>query len=237
MKKLSMSLALIAICFAAVNVWADTLEMKDGRLLDGKYVGGTQHSIRFQIDNQVRVFPVQDVLALTFSSYSGSEQSSSDFPTQSSRVSTPTPKPQQQAGRGDELVLEPGTKIPVRMLESLYLNNSHKGDSFRGSLESDVQVNGITVLPQGARVNGQVVASEQGRMGSTLAITISEVVVDDQVIPLKTSNYMVQDKAENVLDLGMSSLRIVKRERDMQIPYRSVVEFETLKPVRFRRAQ
>ena len=237
MKKVVMSLTFIMLCFAAVTVWADTLEMKDGRLLDGKYVGGTQHSIRFQIENQVRVFPVQDVLALTFSSISGSSGSSSGFPTQSSRVSTPTPKPQQKPGRKDETVLTPGTKVVVRMLESLYLENSRKDDWFRGSLESDVVVDGTTVFPKGARVNGQVVASEQGKMGSTLAITIREVVVDNQVIPVETSNYMVQDEAKNVLDLGISTLKIVKRDRNLQIPYRSVVEFETLEPIKFRRAQ
>lgn len=235
MKKVLMSLTLVVFCLAAATVWADTLEMKNGQLLEGKYVGGTQHSIRFRIDNQVKVFPVQDVLALTFSSFSG--ETSSSFPSNSSRINTPTPKPQQKPGAKDEIVLEPGTKVAVRMLESLYLENSRKDDWFRGSLESDVLVNGTTVLPKGARVNGQVVASEQGKMGSTLAVTIREVVVDKQVIPLSTSSYMVQDEAQNVLDLGITTLKIVKRERDLQIPYRSVLEFETLEPIKFRRAQ
>jgi hypothetical protein len=199
-------------------------------------MGGTQNSIRFQIGNQLKVFPVRDILALTFSASAGGV--SSGFPSNSSRTDSPTPKPSQKAAFKDEVVLEPGTKVAVRMLESLYLQNSRKDDWFRGSLESDVVVDGVTLLPKGARVNGQVVASEQGKMGSTLAITIREVVVDNQVISLETSNYMVQNEtSQNVLDLGLSTLKIVKRDRDLQIPYRSVVEFETTEPVRFRRAK
>lgn len=235
MKKVLMFFATVSLCLMTVTVWADTLEMKDGRFLEGQYLGGTQNSIRFQVEKQIQVFPVRDVLALTFSASPGG--TSSGFPTGGAQMNTPKPKPQQTPEIKGEIVLEPGTKVAVRMLESLYLENSRKDDWFRASLESDVRVNGVTVLPKGAKINGQVVASEQGKMGSTLAITLREVVVDNQVVSLSTSNYMVKNEARNVLDLGISSLKIVKRDRDLQIPHQSVVEFETLEPIEFRRAQ
>jgi len=45
---------------------ADTLEMKDGRVLQGRYLGGTQALLRFEINGEVKTFPVSDAVAVTF---------------------------------------------------------------------------------------------------------------------------------------------------------------------------
>src|SRR5262245_29107077 len=45
---------------------ADTLELKDGRVLQGKYLGGTQAVLRFEVDGEVQTFPTHDIVALTF---------------------------------------------------------------------------------------------------------------------------------------------------------------------------
>ena len=43
---------------------ADTLEMADGALVDGKYMGGSQNTVRFQVGGQLKTYPVKDVLAI-----------------------------------------------------------------------------------------------------------------------------------------------------------------------------
>src|SRR5690242_21526281 len=55
-------LALLFAGFAA----ADTLELKDGRVLQGKYLGGTQAVMRFEVDGQVQTFSTNNIVALTF---------------------------------------------------------------------------------------------------------------------------------------------------------------------------
>ena len=45
---------------------ADTLELKDGRILHGRYLGGTQAVLRFEINGEVQTFYVSETLALTF---------------------------------------------------------------------------------------------------------------------------------------------------------------------------
>lgn len=45
---------------------ADTLELKDGRVFQGRYLGGTQAVIRFEINGQVQTFHVDETLAVTF---------------------------------------------------------------------------------------------------------------------------------------------------------------------------
>src|SRR5882762_5048588 len=45
---------------------ADTLELKDGRVLRGKYLGGTQAVLRFEVKGEVQTFSTIDIVALTF---------------------------------------------------------------------------------------------------------------------------------------------------------------------------
>src|SRR5439155_20665120 len=52
--------------------FADTLELKDGRVLQGKYLGGTQAVLRFEVSGDVQTFPTNDIVALTFTRNSGS---------------------------------------------------------------------------------------------------------------------------------------------------------------------
>src|SRR5258708_33643627 len=50
---------------------ADTLELKDGRVLKGKYLGGTQAVLRFEINGEVQTFNTTDAVALTFTGAAG----------------------------------------------------------------------------------------------------------------------------------------------------------------------
>ena len=49
-----MVMAGIALVFAGLG-FADTLELKDGRVLQGKYLGGTQAVLRFEVNGDVSV--------------------------------------------------------------------------------------------------------------------------------------------------------------------------------------
>ena len=56
---------------------ADTLELNDGALVEGKFMGGPQKSIRFKVDEQLLTYPVGEVLAIT---YHGCEQAANSIP-------------------------------------------------------------------------------------------------------------------------------------------------------------
>ena len=77
-------LAAAAVLLLSATAWADTLELKDGRLIQGKYLGGTQDTVRFQAQGNVQVYRVTDILALTFSNNSAG-------------TSAPVPSPATQA--------------------------------------------------------------------------------------------------------------------------------------------
>ena len=216
MKKMSvLAVILVLGTFVTGPGWADTLEMKDGRLIEGKYMGGTQNSVRFQVKEKIEVYPVKEILAITFSS---TLSSSPQEPARPPQMRTPQPTQ-------SRLMIPSGTRLPVRMLDTLDIKTNERGDWFKATLDSDLIVNGTVVVPKGATINGQVVEAERGRYETVLAITLRELIIQEQVIPITTKDYVVRGKAETVLDV--TSLKIVTRERPLQIPYRALVEFET----------
>ena len=78
MKKILIEI--LTACFIVVlSAQADVLELKNGKVLNGKYLGGTQQSIRFQVGDKVEVISKDAALALTFSgsANTGSESSTS----------------------------------------------------------------------------------------------------------------------------------------------------------------
>ena len=44
---------------------ADILELKKGEIVNGEFAGGTQSSIRFQVGEEMKVYPLAEILALT----------------------------------------------------------------------------------------------------------------------------------------------------------------------------
>ncbi len=66
--------ALVLGLFIAGAAAGDTLELKDGRVLQGRYLGGTQAVLRFEIKGEVQTFNVSDAVALTFTGTSSATQ-------------------------------------------------------------------------------------------------------------------------------------------------------------------
>ena len=59
----------LVMCFALLLTlsYADSITLRDGRRLQGKYVGGNSSAIGFVINGAIQYFPVPDVLTVMFS--------------------------------------------------------------------------------------------------------------------------------------------------------------------------
>src|ERR1700683_3373520 len=75
--------------FFASAARADTLELKDGRVLQGRYLGGTQAVLRFEIKGEVQTFNVADAVAVTFTGTSGA--TNNPAPSAPADVAPPSP--------------------------------------------------------------------------------------------------------------------------------------------------
>ena len=75
-----------ALAFAG-TVAADTLELKTGEIIQGKFIGGSSLNIRFRVNGQEQVFATKDVLNIGFSD--SGDQSNAAPPPQAASAPPP----------------------------------------------------------------------------------------------------------------------------------------------------
>jgi hypothetical protein len=184
---------LFAAIFVASSV-ADTLELKDGRILQGRYLGGTQAVMRFETNGNVQTFSVNDIVALTFTQGGGGNASVP--PPAASFASTPAPQAQPVSSNG-MVTIPAGQSILVRMIDSVDSSKSHIGDIFHASLETDLTVNGALVARKGTDVYGRLAeAKEAGHISgsSELQLELTRMVIDGHDYPVVSSDYTLKGK-------------------------------------------
>jgi hypothetical protein len=101
--------------FFSVGASADTLELKDGRILDGKYLGGTQVILRFEINGDVQTFRVSQVQTVRFDRhrrYDPQDNGAPPPPNDQSGPDSAPPPPQNGPDAGPPPDQGPGGPLP-----------------------------------------------------------------------------------------------------------------------------
>ena len=178
----------------AIAAAADTLELKDGRVLHGKYLGGTQAVLRFEVNGQVETYSTNEIVALTFTR--GSNQPQQAAPPQAPAAPAPPAVSQNNYGSGS-VTIPAGQSLLVRMIDGVDSSKNHVGDIFHASLETDLNVNGQVVARKGTDVYGRLATAEAvGKFAgkSELQLELTRIVIDGHDYPLVSSDYNVQGK-------------------------------------------
>jgi hypothetical protein len=187
------ALGLLFVTLAA----ADTLELKDGRVLQGRYLGGTQAVLRFEVDGNVQTFGVNDVVAVTFT-HASSNAVAPQAPPAPAAALAPAPVAQAQPiSAGGTITIPAGQSILVRMIDGVDSSKNHVGDIFHASLETDLTVNNALVARKGTDVYGRLAeAKEAGHISgsSELQLELTRMVIDGRDYPLVSSDYTLQGK-------------------------------------------
>jgi hypothetical protein len=189
--------AALGLLFATVfvaGVAADTLELRDGRVLQGRYLGGTQAVLRFELNGNIQTFGVNDVVAVTFTQGGGSAVAAP------APAYAPSPAPLAQAQSipaSGSVTIPAGQSILVRMIDSIDSSKNHIGDIFHASLETDLTVNGALVARKGTDVYGRLAeAKEAGHLAgsSELQLELTRMVIDGRDYPVVSSDYTLKGK-------------------------------------------
>ena len=88
-----------------------------------------------------------------------------------------------------------GTRILVRMIDSVDSSKQQAGYRFTASLETNLQADDMVVAPRGTTVYGRLANAESaGRMsgGSNLTLELTDIVINGTAHPLLTSTYEVR---------------------------------------------
>jgi hypothetical protein len=193
MSKFYRFLAVLALgLFYVGTAGADTLELKDGRVLRGRYLGGTQAVMRFEVNGEVQTFNTTDIVALTFTGYSGSSApAASPYPAAAPSNSFA------DGASGGAVTIPAGQSMLVRMIDGVDSSKNHVGDVFHASLETDLTVGNTVVARKGADIYGRLAeAKEAGHFSgsSELQLELTRIVIDGKDYPVVSSDYTLQGK-------------------------------------------
>src|SRR5437764_2137801 len=190
MKRVNHFLApvLVGLFFVGLAA-ADTLELKDGRVLKGKYLGGTQAVLRYEINGEVQTFNTTDIVALTFTANSRS--------TAPAMAPAAAPVAANSLAPGGEVTIPAGQSLLVRMIDGVDSSKNHVGDVFHASLETDLNVSNSIVARKGTDVYGRLAnAQEAGHVSGSaeLQLELTRMVIDGKDYPIVSSDYSLRGK-------------------------------------------
>ena len=98
-----------------------------------------------------------------------------------------------------QITVPAGTRILVRMVDSVDSKKNKVGDKFTATLETNLMAVDTVAAPKGATVYGRLAnASSAGRLSgsSQLTLELTDIVVNGTAYPLLTSTYEIKGKGE-----------------------------------------
>lgn len=166
----------VALSLGVSWICADTLTLRNGKTIEGTYVGGTARQLEFlPASGQSMKVPLTDVVSLQFSS-----------PPQ---PTPPLAQPAQAAARSPVLI-KTGVSFRVRTTDPIDVDTTQAGAQFRGALDDPIMSGGEVIVPRGADV--VLVASkvkQGGRFkGSDLIeLKVNSISVRGRLYPVVTT--------------------------------------------------
>lgn len=194
------------------SLYADSLRLRDGRVITGTFQGANRDEIRFQRDGgAMDRYDVGSVDSITF----GNNAYNSNDQTGRSDTGRYNDQGRDQhgntAGRADRYrdrgyngraasgtVVPAGTVVSVRLIDSIDSDASRVGETYRASLDQPVVVNGQTVAPAGSDATIQIVRIQQGGRitgNEDVTLALSSFTVNGRTFDVNTSNENVSSSS------------------------------------------
>src|SRR5260370_11227669 len=186
MKNFARILAAAALGLSLVGAAAaDTVERKEGRVMQARYLGGTQEVLRFEVNGDLQTFNVTDIVALTFTANGGTA-------APAAAAASVAPRSAPASAAGGLVTIPAGQSLLVRMIDGVDSSKNHVGDIFHATLETDLTVNGVLAARKGTDVYGRLAeAKEAGHIkgSSELQLELTRIAIDGHDYPVVSSDY------------------------------------------------
>lgn len=195
--KIRLNCGLVVAMWLGVSLaWADSLELKNGSLIKGKFIGGTENQISFQVGSSVQKYNVADIVSLKFDSDRAADDQPK--PSPSSFPSEPQPAENARMKTPAYVTIPAGTRITVRTIDAIDSTQNQVGDRFEASLEEPLRADGKEVVSRDAGVYGRLAESKEsgtfaGR--SQLRLELTALVINGQTVPIATGEYELTGKS------------------------------------------
>jgi hypothetical protein len=247
MKTLLRAIPLIASLALAVSAAADVLETRQGRAVEGTFRGATEQMIHFEVGGALQAFPVAEVRALRFGTTSaptaaqGAAAAALVQPPQTAGAPPTAASPPPRAAAAAPAAAKPrtlsvpaGTRLRVRMADSLDARRSAVDDRFAAILEAPLAIEGVTVAPTGSKVYGKVAEAKiGGPMGSHLKLELTELMISGQTVEILTGTHqLVEAAAANADPAKAAPAADAPAPAPDRILGGAILEFRLLQPFR-----
>ena len=169
---------------------ADTLELYDGTLLEGDFVGSSNGIVMFDTGSGIEAFPEDQVVGIFLSAGVASAEA------------------YYAAGDPNSVTIPAGTRLVIRTTDTIDSSRHGAGHRFRGQLESALVVDGATVVARGTFVHGRITQAQQaGRVAgsSELAVEFTDLMINDVLIPISTGGLSAQTQGEGARTVGRTA--------------------------------
>ena len=210
-----------ALCAAS----ADTLTLKDGKSIQGTYLGGDSRQIRMAVGDRVQTFDVGAVAGIQFGPAAAS---SASVPAVATQAAQSTPAAPAAATREPAGILRPerpavaappaatvntpaelpaGTTLVVRMIDDVDSERDRVGQEFRASIDEPVMMNGRTVIPRGADVVAKLIDDkEAGKISGRTELTMDlvSVQIDGRMVEINTSEITRRGDSQTKRTAGLA---------------------------------
>jgi hypothetical protein len=212
MTKLTQITTLIAaFALLAAPAFSDTLILKNGEKISGYFEGGSPRVIKFRTsDGVIKDFDLLSVQQIQF----GDEKTASSPNSSNATTSPSNAAPSRSATSAADPKLLPGTervtrpastnaantgwtiptgsKIVIRMIDSVNSETNKLGDTFVAVLDEPISQGGVEVIPRGADVRGRIAKiDDAGRLkgSAQLGLELSQIIVNGIPYSVTTSEY------------------------------------------------
>jgi hypothetical protein len=162
----------------------DTLQLRDGTVLQGSFASGDALTLHFVTAQGVQSMPREQALVLTFTAPA---PSTPPKPKPAPAAAQPAPSPQPPT----TVTIPAGTMIMTE-ITSQVSSQDPAGRRFTAKLAANMTAGGVVVAPAGTTVYGKVTKSSQaGRLvgKSELELNLTEINVGGKMYPLMTTNF------------------------------------------------
>lgn len=177
----------IMATLAAGLGWADTVTLRNGRVVQGTYLGGTARQVRIDGGDQIQTLDVDDITRIEFSAPAATQPAPPPPPARP--APPPPPAAQGNVFRPDpsepvapppaaSVELQQGTNLVIRMIDGVDSEVNRVGQTFAASLDEPVMVDGQVVIPRGADMVVKLAdAKESGKIEGRAVLTLALVSV------------------------------------------------------------
>jgi len=169
---------------------ADTLELYDGTLLEGSFVGSSNGITMFDTGGGVEAFTADQVVGIFLSSGVAAAEA---YYAEIDRNTITVPA---------------GTRLVIRTTDAIDSSRHSAGHRFRGQLEGALVVDGVTAVARGTYVHGRIAQAQQARRlagSSELSVEFTDFMINDVFVPISTDGLSAQTGGEGARTVGRTA--------------------------------